>query len=445
MAILYVRSTDGSDADTGATWLLAKATLAGAFAAAAAGDTIYVSQVHAETQATAMTLTSPGTAASPCTVLCANDAVEPPTALATTGTITTTGNSAISFAGFAYVYGITFTCGSGVVNASINFIAATPWWYRFEACSLGFNSSAGSAALIGIGDFAAGVDDSLLEFHNTKVAFTSVGQSIRPRSRFKWTGTATAITGATLPTTLFLPTGTSVGALQEITGVDLSALGAAKNLVNLGTAMYISFQFTDCKLGSSITFITGTIAGPGSGEVRVVNCDSADTNHRYHYQNYQGTITSETTIIRTGGASDGTTALSRKMATTANSKFYLPLADVWGIPIWNETLSAITVTIPVLTDNITLTNADAWIEVEYLGTSGFPLGVYTSDRSADILATPANQTTDGVSSWASAPGTPVKQSLAVTFTPAEKGVLRARVVLARPSTTIYYDPLLQIT
>src|SRR3990167_9027284 len=100
MATLYVRSTDGSDADTGATWALAKASLAGAFAAASAGDTIYVSQVHAETQASAMTLTSPGTAASPVRVLCVNDAAEPPTALATTATVTTTGaNTNIAYEG----------------------------------------------------------------------------------------------------------------------------------------------------------------------------------------------------------------------------------------------------------------------------------------------------------------------------------------------------------
>ena len=37
MAVLYVRSTDGDDADNGSTWALAKATLAGAFAAAAEG------------------------------------------------------------------------------------------------------------------------------------------------------------------------------------------------------------------------------------------------------------------------------------------------------------------------------------------------------------------------------------------------------------------------
>ncbi len=73
MAVIYLRSTDGSDADNGSTWALAKATLAAALTAAGAGGTVYVSQVHAETQAGAMTLTSPGTEASPVRVICARN------------------------------------------------------------------------------------------------------------------------------------------------------------------------------------------------------------------------------------------------------------------------------------------------------------------------------------------------------------------------------------
>lgn len=119
MANFYVRSTDGSDIDGGTTWALAKATLAGALAVATAGDTIFVSDNHAETQASAMTLSSQGTAASPVRILCVDDAAEPPTALATTATVTTTGSFAMAFHGFAYCYGITFSSGSGAVNIDI--------------------------------------------------------------------------------------------------------------------------------------------------------------------------------------------------------------------------------------------------------------------------------------------------------------------------------------
>ncbi len=54
MAVIYLRSTDGNDLDDGLTWATARATLANALTAAGAGGTVYVSQNHAETQASAM-------------------------------------------------------------------------------------------------------------------------------------------------------------------------------------------------------------------------------------------------------------------------------------------------------------------------------------------------------------------------------------------------------
>jgi hypothetical protein len=67
MASVYVRS-GAAGAGTGADWANAYTTLAAAFTAKAAGDVFYVSDDHAETQASAMTLVSPGTAANPCFV-----------------------------------------------------------------------------------------------------------------------------------------------------------------------------------------------------------------------------------------------------------------------------------------------------------------------------------------------------------------------------------------
>ena len=78
MANKYVRSTDGLNTDTGATWALAKANLKDMAAASAAGDVIYISQAHAETNAAATTITMPLTVVNPCVVIGANDSSEPP-------------------------------------------------------------------------------------------------------------------------------------------------------------------------------------------------------------------------------------------------------------------------------------------------------------------------------------------------------------------------------
>ena len=108
MANIYVRSTDGNNVDNGSTWALAKADLTGAAAIDAAGDRIWVSQVHAESTAAAISFAWAGSAASPIWVCCGNDGASPPTALATTATVTTTGNSSITLASansqYVYVY-----------------------------------------------------------------------------------------------------------------------------------------------------------------------------------------------------------------------------------------------------------------------------------------------------------------------------------------------------
>ena len=116
--------------------------------------------------------------------------------------------------------------------------------------------------------------------------------------------------------------------------------------------------------------------------------------------------------------------------------------EVWNGPVG----SAQTATVEIITDNVTLTDAEAWLEVEYLGTSGFPLGLFANDRVADpIFGTPANQATSTVDWTTTGLATPIKQKLGVAFTAQEKGLVRARVVVAKASTTVYYDPLITLS
>lgn len=103
-----------------------------------------------------------------------------------------------------------------------------------------------------------------------------------------------------------------------------------------------------------------------------------------------------------------------------------------------------TATIEVITDNVTLTDGECWLEIQYLGTSGVPLGSFLSDAKADVLATAANQTTSSETWTTTGLTTPVKQYLRVTFTPQEKGFVHAVVKLAKASTTVYVCPKLAL-
>jgi len=501
VAILYLRSTDGSDADSGATWALAKATLAGAFTAAAAGDTIYVSQAHAETQASAMTLTSPGTAASPVKVICVNDAAEPPTAVATTATITTTSTSSITFAGFAWVYGITFNCGTGAGISSLRWVSTAPYWWRYKTCKLKLLGT-NTASIIEMDQANLSSDSRKLEFLDCDLVFSDVGHNISVNSvPIRIRGGTIAATGS-VPTTLFKP-GSGSNVDLEVRGVDLAAFGSGKSLVQVASLLFTGFiRFLSCKLGASVSLTTGTPQGQGGLVVWLDNADSGDTNYRMQRHQYEGDVYSETVVVRNGGATDGTTRLSWKMVTSTNQEFISPLPSP-EIAQWNETTgSAKTLTLSIISTSTTLLNDDeVWIEVEYCGTNGFPLTLFADDSVANILATPAAQATDTGSNWsdlvtaranltlyavgdfvkvASNPGrvfrcttagttgvsepagfaTAVdggsvtdatagfqalyRQQLNVTVTPQEKGFFIARV-MANKTTTVYADPILVVS
>jgi hypothetical protein len=172
------------------------------------------------------------------------------------------------------------------------------------------------------------------------------------------------------------------------------------------------------------------------------NCDSGATNYRLWIETFAGSIKSETTLVKTGGASDGTTALSWKLTTTANANEYVAPLITDDMAIWiDNTGSTKTISVDILHDSATaLTDAEVWLEIDYLGSSAQPLGTPASDKRATVLTTAANQASSSASWVTTGLANPNMQKLEVTFTPNMKGFVYARVCLAKPSYTIYVDP-----
>ncbi len=439
MANIYVRSTDGNNADNGSTWALAKATLVGALAIAVGGDTIYISQSHSESTAGAVALTSAGTAANPIIIVCGNDAAEPPTSLATSAIIATTGANAISFAGFAYCYGVGFRTGVGQTtgNSPFNFTSTDPWSWYLESCSFEINNTNAGTNRINFGASSTSSDDQYVELVDCSFMFGNVAHGIVPRCPIVMRNCS--LTGSVFSTILFLtPSAGNVGNV-EANGCDFSNLGSGKSLVDVSVGNPGRYHIMNCKLGASVSIVSGSSPGHGGTTVHLINCDSANTNYRFYKYEYTGEISQETTIVRTGGATDGVTPISYKMVTTANSKLYFQLKSL-PISFWSTSLNPVTIEVEVVTDNVTLQDNGAWIRVEYPGTSGFPQSVFISDRMSTILSTPADQTTSTVDWTTTGLGTPVKQKLSVSFTPLQIGLIRVYVILARPSTTMYFCP-----
>jgi hypothetical protein len=188
-------------------------------------------------------------------------------------------------------------------------------------------------------------------------------------------------------------------------------------------------------LGSGVT-IAATPTGYNNF-IDVIRCDNGNVNYRTERWLYQGTQTTETTIVRTGGASDGTTPISWKFTVNANVSRFQPFEAI-PIVVWNDTTGgALTATVfGIWGGGAVPNNNDVWMEVEYLGTSGNPLALFVSSGLADPLAPPASVSTD-TSVWG---GSTTKFKLvSPSFTPQLKGPIIIRVFVGA-NATIYIDP-----
>lgn len=440
MGNLYVRSTDGSDADNGTTWALAKATVAGAAAVDAAGDAVWVSQAHAESVAT-MAAAWAGTNASPVVVVGAADSAEPPTATSSASSITITGTSA-TWTGATYAYGLSFLLTSAS-SMTATFNGVSGFAQVFEACQFAF-LGAGSGSALAFGA-SAGSSHGLTTLIDCGFRFAAAGQSIAVyRDTLIKGGSWTA--GGTSPTGVFALAGGGRPATLRVDGFDFSALSPTVNLVKSISEGGAKAIFRNCRLPDSWTgaLITSGQAKLGS-RVEMHNCDSGDSNYRMWVEDYAGSVTTDTTVVRTGGASDGVTPLSWRMSTGANVAY--PASALVSPEIVRRqdgTGSPITVTVEVITDGVTLTDAECWLEVQYLGTSGYPLALHATDAKAGVLAATAAQSSSTAAWTTTGLASPTKQALSVTLTPAEAGVLIAVVKLAKPGATVYVDPMLSV-
>lgn len=439
MATIYVRSTDGSDADNGSTWALAKATGVGAAAIDVAGDVILFSQVHAETTAGNVTMPWAGTILAPTRLICANDVAEPPVDAATTATVTVTGAaSRIEHQGNLYCYGVSYI-NNGTGNAPI-WLSGANNRQVFEKCSFQINSATASTIFLN----SSGATTGDTSWSDCSVKFGAVGSFIRAdANRFRWEG-GSVLAGGTTPTSLFSLTSTRYANIV-ISGVDFS---------NLGTGFFFAISAStgslivkNCKLPASWTGDLYNGVAPQSARFEMYNCDSGDTIYRMRVKDFAGDAREETTIVRTGGATDGTTAYSWKISTTVNCNRSIGRFDSPDLYEWNATAGMpITLTIDVLRDSVVnLKTADIGLKIEYLGTSGSPLSLFASSAPDNPLSAGADLPSSSATWITTSMSNPNKQKIEVTFTPQKSGPMRGKIVTTIASTTIYADPEIQVS
>lgn len=390
---------------------------------------VYISSDHAETQGSALALLGgAGVATAPNQYLSVSSASAPPTTVTSGAKITTTGAFSITVGGNGYYYGITFSGGTGSTAESIT-LQALNGIQEFENCTFSMPTSPSGLLTFGVSQ----INTSSKLLNCTASYATSNGTCLN------------FISGTTEIINLTL-SGVTTAALAKLSNAYISAtirdsdLSGCTTLLNLNSAIltgYLSIQ--NCKLASGVAMTSGVAVG-GFGNFKMDNCDSGSKNYRFYEGAFLGVTQPETTIVDTTNPSNnGTTNLSFNVATSSATSFGQPYEVPISTAQWcNLTSGSHTATIQI-NSNVALTNAQIWMELECLDSSGFPIGSLISTRASNALAsgTAYSASTD---SWGGSETH--QQFMQVSFSPAMAGYIKARIYVAVPSTTIYINPLI---
>jgi len=453
MAKYYVSSVDGSDADAGTSWALAKATLvAGLALCTANGDELWVDSAHAETAAGAITLNLASNIY--VTVISVNrssgDAYLPGASLTLT-----TNSTAISIvttgAQQLRIFGLTFVTqngnGSGnVINLATNI--ATISSLECVDCTFSTTGSSTSAFIVIGGSAASNVLMPIITLTNCtfnlrNAAGTAAAIRIR-QGNIKIINPTIGFSGATKPLLCFGVANLTSGHKCLIEG-DVSGYNASTGTTfSVATAGGGTVVLRNVKYSSTPTFIGGTFAS-NSFEVFVINCDSGDTKTVFEYRNRLGTITAKTNKYADDGLTIKGTNVGWEVVTTSlcNPGEVFCTPDIIRA---STSTSSMTVTMEFAQESsaTALKNSEAWFEAEYVSSSSFPLGTVVSSRQATPLTTATDCDTSTLA-WTGLSGTPTKQKISHTFTPGEACDIRGRMCFGIASKTICIDPTLRFS
>lgn len=449
MADIFVDSA-ATGAGTGANWANAYTTLGAALAVATNADTIYVSNTHNASTTLAKTLTCP-TSPGLRILVVVPSGTSGNSGLAT-GAIEAigAGTYALIINGYAYIYGMSFYGSTNNAQGAVIRLAdanpASAGLY-FDTCvfqSRSATTAATTGFLIG-SPRASNSSDNIVSFKDTTFKFGSTGQSFHLGNGRLFFQNMSFDTTGSAPTTLLQGrpgAGSCVIEASDLSGESWS------NLVGVAWTSTYDILLRNCKLPSGTALTTGTYSGPGGVVIRMENCDSGDTQYNVALGSYSGTTVDESTIVRTGGG-----ATSLRMDTSANTKFPYLTLTVEGARYNSVVGTAQTLTIEFIHDtssasgqgsgtSFAYTNAELWVELQYQGTSGFPLALIDlDDRAANVLSTPADQPSSSATWTTTGMTTPVKGKMECTFTAQEAGYLLFKVCFAAPSKVVYVDLL----
>jgi len=193
-------------------------------------------------------------------------------------------------------------------------------------------------------------------------------------------------------------------------------------------------------------FAAGTPAQ--GGEIWVTNCGPADDPSYLAVHTFFGDIVSTTSIYRSSGATVEEANTAWLVTTTANCVENAAFRSPWMYGTVSSTGSK-TFDCYIVNDTADFTDAEVWLEVEYLGTTDEANTALASNHRT-VPAAAAAQTDDTSSTWnGTGPSFTYKQKLSVSATVNETGIYRARVLVGVTSIAssryFYIDPKITVS
>lgn len=442
MATYYV--DDGGDGTTENSWATADTSINNLDAeyTFASGDIIYFGHDHVcqAVNTASLTITGP-TSGAPTVLISATQGSSPPTYQAsTTAQIDTTeGAYGITFDGSFALYGMSLVSGGNIIiGADAN-----------ETCY-----AENSRFAIAANASFYGTTNSAWRLVNCVIDLTADGTTGR--------GNNVLVTGASVSRCeivglTFVNAAYRTGAVFGNTGsLDLRCSGSdfsgftnatVCEIVDLASGCQLTGHITNCL--TAATWTPATTPTAQSSDLLFTNVGSEDAPTYCYHLGHCGSLVSSTAVYRTSGATVEGVACSWLVTTIAGNSEASPYKSPWIYGLIDSTGSK-TFTVYITNDTADFTDAEVWLEVEYLATADEAQYTLATDHRASLTATAAAQTDDVTSTWNGAgPSYTYKQSLAVTATVNETGTYRARVVCGVASVAssryFYIDPKVTVS
>ena len=229
-------------------------------------------------------------------------------------------------------------------------------------------------------------------------------------------------------------------------GCDLSGV---TTLLNATPATSTRFEFVNCKLNASVVPLGSS---PGDGvDCYLYDCANGDTHYNFaHYDKYGSTVATTAAAASGGALWDGTTGISWSVSSTASASQARPYYTPW-IDVVNSATAAVTPYLETMRTaasgaGTAYTDAEVWAEWLVKTGGADPRTVFSADRAGYTDATGTAQTASslGTGDWTGEGATYTFVKLGGSFTPADKGYIRARVAIGKASVTdLFVDPFVR--